>query len=140
MKRNRKDAGLAPNPEWYKDAILYEISIRGYADSNADGMGDIPGLISKLDYVEDLGVDAIWILPFYPSPMRDGGYDISDYTSVDPRYGTLADFKRLMKEAHARGIRIITELVINHTSRAHAWFRSEERRVGKECSSRWAPD
>jgi maltose alpha-D-glucosyltransferase/alpha-amylase len=122
MKRNRKDAGLAPNPEWYKDAILYEISIRGYADSNADGMGDIPGLISKLDYVEDLGVDAIWILPFYPSPMRDGGYDISDYTSVDPRYGTLADFKRLMKEAHARGIRIITELVINHTSRAHAWF------------------
>ena len=122
MKRSQSEAGLTPNPEWFKDAIIYEIPIRGYADSNADGVGDIQGLISKLDYVEDLGVDAIWLLPFYPSPLRDGGYDISDYTTVHPMYGTLADFKRLLKEAHARNIRIITELVINHTSRTHEWF------------------
>src|SRR5687768_16573700 len=122
MKRSQSETGLTPNPEWFKDAIIYEIPIRGYADSNADGVGDIQGLISKLDYVEDLGVDAIWLLPFYPSPLRDGGYDISDYMSVHPMYGTLADFKRLLKEAHARNIRIITELVINHTSRTHEWF------------------
>jgi maltose alpha-D-glucosyltransferase/alpha-amylase len=127
MKRSRSDTGLVPNPEWYKDAVIYEIPIRGYADSNADGVGDIEGLISKLDYVEDLGVDAIWLLPFYPSPLRDGGYDISDYTSVHPMYGTLPDFKRLLREAHARGIRVITELVINHTSRAHAWFERARR-------------
>ena len=122
MKRSQQEPGLTPNPEWFKDAIIYEIPIRGYADSNGDGVGDIQGLISKLDYVEDLGVDAIWLLPFYPSPLRDGGYDISDYTTVHPMYGTLADFKRLLREAHARNIRIITELVINHTSRAHEWF------------------
>ncbi|HLV66749.1 MAG TPA: maltose alpha-D-glucosyltransferase, partial [Polyangiaceae bacterium] len=119
----RRNSGLPSDPLWFKDAVIYEVPIRGFADSDADGVGDIPGLISKLDYLEDLGVNAIWLLPFYPSPLRDGGYDISDYTSVHPMYGTLADFKRLLKEAHARGIRIITELVINHTSKDHVWFQ-----------------
>jgi len=118
---------LSSDPLWYRDAILYEIHIRAFHDSNGDGIGDIPGLIEKLDYLQDLGISAIWILPFYPSPLRDGGYDISDYTTVNPCYGTLRDFKRLLKEAHARGIRVITELVINHTSSEHPWFQKARR-------------
>jgi maltose alpha-D-glucosyltransferase/alpha-amylase len=114
--------GLSPNPHWYQHAVIYEIPVRAYCDSNADGVGDLPGLVSKLDYLKNLGVDALWLLPFYPSPMRDGGYDIADYTSVHPMYGTLEDFKVLLREAHARGMRIITELVINHTSKDHPWF------------------
>ncbi len=122
-KTAKRSVNLGPNPTWYQNAIIYEIPIRAYADSNADGIGDINGLISKLGYLEDLGVTAIWLLPFYPSPLRDGGYDISDYTSVHPMYGSLGDFRRLLNEAHERGIRVITELVINHTSREHPWFQ-----------------
>jgi maltose alpha-D-glucosyltransferase/alpha-amylase len=111
------------DPSWYKDAIIYQVHIKAFCDSNGDGMGDIPGLISKLGYLESLGVTAIWLLPFYPSPLRDDGYDIADYTSIHPDYGTLADFKRLLREAHARGMRVITELVLNHTSDQHPWFQ-----------------
>jgi len=110
------------NALWYKEAVIYEIPIRAYRDSNADGIGDLRGLIDKLDYIADLGVTALWILPFYPSPHLDGGYDIADYTSVHPMYGTLDDFRELLEKAHERGLRIITELVINHTSKAHPWF------------------
>jgi maltose alpha-D-glucosyltransferase/alpha-amylase len=101
--------------------------VRAFADSNGDGIGDFPGLISHLDYLSDLGINAIWLLPFYPSPMRDGGYDIADYTSVNPVFGTLDDFKHLLDEAHRRGIRVITELVINHTSKDHPWFERARR-------------
>jgi maltose alpha-D-glucosyltransferase/alpha-amylase len=112
---------------WFKDAIIYEIQIRAFSDSDGDGVGDFAGLIEKLDYVQDLGVTAIWLLPFYPSPQRDGGYDIADYRKINPRLGTIADFKRLMREAHRRGIRVITELVINHTSDQHPWFQRARR-------------
>jgi maltose alpha-D-glucosyltransferase/alpha-amylase len=112
---------------WFKDAIIYEIQIRAFSDSNGDGVGDFAGLIDKLDYVQDLGVTAIWLLPFYPSPQRDGGYDIADYRKINPTLGTIAEFKRLMREAHRRGIRVITELVINHTSDQHPWFQRARR-------------
>lgn len=118
---------ISSNALWYKDAVIYEIPIRAYRDSNADGIGDLRGLIEKLDYVADLGVTAIWLLPFYPSPHLDGGYDIADYTSVHPIYGTLDDFRELLAEAHKRGLRIITELVINHTSKTHPWFERARR-------------
>ena len=110
------------DPLWYKDAVIYELHVRAFADSNGDGMGDFNGLTRKLDYLQDLGVNAIWLLPFYPSPWRDDGYDISDYRSIHQAYGTMRDFKRFMKEAHERGLRVITELVINHTSNQHPWF------------------
>jgi maltose alpha-D-glucosyltransferase/alpha-amylase len=122
-KRLRSDASLSDDPEWYKDALIYELHVRAFADSNADGIGDFAGLIEKLDYLADLGVTALWLLPFYPSPLRDGGYDISDYWGVHPNYGTLDDFKRFLDAAHARGMRVITELVINHTSSDHPWFQ-----------------
>jgi maltose alpha-D-glucosyltransferase/alpha-amylase len=111
------------DPEWYRDAVIYQLHIKAFCDSNGDGIGDIPGLISKLDYIQQLGVTAIWLLPFYPSPLRDDGYDIADYTAVHPSYGTIDDFKRLVDAAHERGIRLITELVINHTSDMHPWFQ-----------------
>jgi maltose alpha-D-glucosyltransferase/alpha-amylase len=114
-------------PTWYKDAIIYEVRTRSFFDSNDDGVGDLRGLTSKLGYLQDLGVTAIWLLPFYPSPGRDDGYDISDYTSVQPEVGTLADFEQLVTEAHRRGLRIITELVLNHTSDQHAWFQRARR-------------
>ncbi len=110
-------------PDWYKDAIFYEVRARSYFDSNGDGIGDLAGLTAKLDYLSDLGIDALWILPHYPSPGRDDGYDIADYTNVHPDLGTLDDFDRLIEEAHARGIRVVTELVLNHTSDQHPWFR-----------------
>ncbi|HEX7184677.1 MAG TPA: maltose alpha-D-glucosyltransferase [Thermoanaerobaculia bacterium] len=119
---DRRDERLG-DPLWYKDAIIYEIHVRAFADSNGDGRGDFQGLTSKLDYLRDLGVTAIWILPFYPSPWRDDGYDISDYTSVHPTYGNLEDFKTFLDEAHRRGLKVITELVINHTSDQHPWFQ-----------------
>jgi maltose alpha-D-glucosyltransferase / alpha-amylase len=115
------------DPLWYKDAIIYQLHIKSFYDSNNDGIGDFPGLISKLDYIADLGVTAIWLLPFYPSPRLDDGYDISEYQAVHPDYGTLSDFKRFIHEAHARGIRVITELVINHTSDQHPWFQRARR-------------
>jgi maltose alpha-D-glucosyltransferase / alpha-amylase len=118
-------------PLWYKDAILYEVPVRAFADSNGDGWGDFKGLVSRLDYLQDLGVTALWLLPFYPSPLRDDGYDIADYTNIHPRYGTLADFKLLLREAHRRGLRVITELVVNHTSDQHPWFqRARHARPG----------
>ncbi|MEW6756110.1 MAG: alpha-amylase family glycosyl hydrolase, partial [Candidatus Latescibacterota bacterium] len=104
---------LPHDPLWYKDAILYEVHVKAFYDSNEDGIGDFPGLTRKLDYLRDLGVTAIWLLPFYPSPLKDDGYDISDYLSVHPDYGTLRDFTELLREAHRRGLRVITELVLN---------------------------
>jgi maltose alpha-D-glucosyltransferase/alpha-amylase len=123
------------DPEWYKDAIIYEAHVRAFYDTDGDGMGDFNGLTEKLDYLEDLGVTAIWLLPFYPSPWFDDGYDISDYTDVHEAYGTLRDFRRFLKEAHARDIRVITELVINHTSDQHPWFQ-RARRAPKGSSER----
>jgi maltose alpha-D-glucosyltransferase/alpha-amylase len=111
------------DPLWYKDAIIYQIHVKAFRDSNGDGFGDFPGLIQKLDYIQSLNVNTIWLLPFYPSPLRDDGYDIAEYESVHPQYGTIEDFQRLLDEAHARNIRVITELVINHTSDQHAWFQ-----------------
>src|SRR5580692_8213606 len=109
--------------QWYKDAIIYEVHVRAFHDSDDDGYGDFRGLTRKLDYLRDLGVTAIWILPFYPSPLRDDGYDIADYTSMHQQYGTMEDFKKFLSEAHDCGIRVITELVINHTSDQHPWFQ-----------------
>jgi maltose alpha-D-glucosyltransferase / alpha-amylase len=108
---------------WYKDAVIYQLHVKSFFDSNGDGIGDIRGLISKLDYITDLGVNTIWLLPFYPSPRLDDGYDISEYRDVDPDYGTLTDFRHFVRAAHDRGIRVITELVINHTSDQHPWFQ-----------------
>ncbi len=108
---------------WYKDAIIYELHVRAFQDSNGDGMGDFRGLTQRLDHLEQLGITAIWLLPFYPSPLRDDGYDISDYTSIHPSYGTMEDFRTFLDAAHARGLKVITELVLNHTSDQHAWFQ-----------------
>jgi maltose alpha-D-glucosyltransferase/alpha-amylase len=110
--------------DWYKDAIIYQLHVKAFSDSNGDGIGDFLGLLHGLDYLQQLGVTAIWLLPFYPSPLRDDGYDIVDYTNVHPSYGTLDDFKRFVEAAHQRGIRVIADFVINHTSDAHPWFRS----------------
>ncbi len=120
---------LAPieDPLWYKDAIIYQIHIKSFFDGNNDGVGDFAGLLQKLDYIADLGVTAIWMLPFYPSPRRDDGYDIGDYRGVHPEYGTLADVRQFVGAAHARGLRVITELVINHTSDQHSWFQRARR-------------
>ncbi|ATB33521.1 maltose alpha-D-glucosyltransferase [Melittangium boletus] len=115
------------DPLWYKKAVIYELHIRAFHDSNGDGHGDIPGLIEKLPYLQDLGVTCLWILPHYPSPLRDDGYDIADFYAVHPDYGTLADFQRLIDEAHKRDIRILSELVVNHTSDQHAWFQEARR-------------
>ncbi len=122
-----RDFRLEDDPLWYKRAIIYELHVKSFCDSNGDGIGDFQGLISKLDYLQGLGVTAVWLLPFYPSPLRDDGYDISDYTDINPDYGTLADFKEFLRAAHRRGIRVITELVINHTSDAHPWFQRARR-------------
>ncbi|HTW54153.1 MAG TPA: maltose alpha-D-glucosyltransferase, partial [Stellaceae bacterium] len=122
MKRKRNLPVMA-DPLWYKDAVIYQLHLKSFFDSNNDGVGDFPGLLQKLDYIQSLGVNAIWLLPFYPSPRRDDGYDIADYRGVHPDYGTLADFKRVVAGAHQRDIRVITELVINHTSDQHAWFQ-----------------
>lgn len=112
------------DPLWYKDAIFYEINVRGFYDSNSDGIGDLPGLTERLDYLRWLGVNCIWLLPMYPSPLRDGGYDIANYCDILPAYGTLTDFKTFLAEAHLRGLRVITDLVLNHTSDQHPWFQS----------------
>jgi maltose alpha-D-glucosyltransferase / alpha-amylase len=112
---------------WYKDAVFYEVHVRAFADSNGDGIGDFEGLIGKLDYLRDLGVTAIWLLPFFPSPLKDDGYDISDYTAVHPAYGTLDDFRTFLDEAHTRDLKVIIELVLNHTSDQHPWFQRARR-------------
>jgi maltose alpha-D-glucosyltransferase/alpha-amylase len=119
---------------WYKDAVIYQLHVRTFCDSNNDGIGDFRGLMQKLDYLEYLGVDALWLMPFFPSPLRDDGYDISDYYSVHPNYGDLDDFKAFLKVAHERGIKVIIELVLNHTSDQHAWF--QESRSSRENSKR----
>nr|WP_132256682.1 maltose alpha-D-glucosyltransferase [Paucimonas lemoignei] len=122
-------AGVAPgprfqeDPQWYKDAVIYQVHVKSFFDSNNDGIGDFAGLIQKLDYIVDLGVNTIWLLPFYPSPRKDDGYDIADYRGVHPDYGTMQDARRFINEAHRRGLRVITELVVNHTSDQHPWFQ-----------------
>ncbi len=117
------------DPLWYKDAIIYELHVKTFCDSDGDGMGDFRGLIEKLDYLQELGVTAIWLLPFYPSPLRDDGYDIADYFDVNPSFGTLDDFRALLDAAHQRNLRVITELVINHTSDQNPWFQKSRRAV-----------
>ncbi|MGH7705069.1 MAG: maltose alpha-D-glucosyltransferase [Candidatus Dormibacteria bacterium] len=114
---------VAPDPEWYRDAVIYEVFVRGFFDANGDGIGDLAGLISQLDYLHWLGVNCLWLLPIFASPQRDGGYDISDFYSIQPEYGTVEDMRRLISEAHSRGIRVITDLVVNHTSDQHPWFQ-----------------
>ncbi|HUF06953.1 MAG TPA: maltose alpha-D-glucosyltransferase, partial [Candidatus Binatia bacterium] len=136
----RTDVGapqlLRDDPHWYKDAIIYQLHVKAFNDSTNDGMGDFAGLTEKLDYIADLGVTAIWLLPFYPSPLRDDGYDIAAYTQVHPDYGDLRDFRAFVREAHRRGLRVITELVINHTSDQHPWFL-ESRSSQKNSKRDW---
>jgi maltose alpha-D-glucosyltransferase/alpha-amylase len=127
MTVEREDATLGDGADWYKDAVIYELHVRAFADSDGDGIGDFAGLTQKLDYLKDLGVTAIWLLPFYPSPLLDDGYDIADYTAVHPSYGSLRDARIFIREAHRRGLKVITELVCNHTSDQHAWFQRARR-------------
>ena len=115
--------GTANDPLWYKDAIIYELPVKSFCDGNGDGVGDFAGLGEKLDYLQDLGVTCVWLLPFFPSPLKDDGYDIADYVSVHPSYGTLEDFKTFLHAAHERGLRVLIELVLNHTSDQHPWFQ-----------------
>ncbi|MGI8406996.1 MAG: alpha-amylase family glycosyl hydrolase, partial [Actinomycetota bacterium] len=115
------------DPLWYKKAVIYEAYVRSFRDSNGDGFGDFKGLTEKLDYIEWLGVDCIWLLPFYQSPLRDGGYDISDFYAILPEYGNLNDFTEFLEAAHARGLRVITDLVMNHTSDQHPWFQEARK-------------
>ena len=123
----RPIAGGENDREWYKRAVFYEVLVRAFADSNGDGTGDLRGLIDKLDYLSWLGVDCLWLPPFYDSPLRDGGYDIADYRKVLPEFGNVEDFVALLDAAHERGIRVIVDLVMNHTSDAHPWFQESRR-------------
>ncbi|MDQ5908592.1 MAG: maltose alpha-D-glucosyltransferase / alpha-amylase [Pseudomonadota bacterium] len=127
MIRNPKHWTGAADPLWYKDAVIYQLHVKAFGDSSQDGVGDFRGLIQRLDYLQDLGVDTLWLMPFYPSPLRDDGYDIADYQQVHPDYGTLADCRAFIREAHARGLKVVTELVINHTSDQHPWFQAARR-------------
>ncbi len=127
MTTSARPEGLSADPHWYKDTVIYELRVRSFHDSNGDGVGDLQGLTQKLDYLQDLGVSALWLLPICPSPGRDDGYDISDYMDVHPEVGNVDDFKAFLAEAHRRGIRVITELVLNHTSDQHAWFQRARR-------------
>jgi maltose alpha-D-glucosyltransferase / alpha-amylase len=133
-EQQTKSLAVQDDSLWYKDAVIYQLHVRTFCDSNGDGIGDFPGLTGRLDYLRELGISAIWLLPFYPSPLRDDGYDIADYTSVHPSYGTLDDFKTFLKAAHERNIRIITEMVVNHTSDQHPWF--QEARSSRENPKR----
>ena len=130
--RNRE--GLDYDPLWHKSGVIYEVHVRAFHDHNGDGVGDFQGLREKLDYLKDLGVTALWLLPFYPSPLKDDGYDVSDYRGVHPQYGTLGDFKVFLREAHRRGLRVVTELILNHTSDQHPWFQRARR---APAGSRW---
>jgi len=116
--------GLSDDPDWYRKAVFYEVIVRAFSDSDGDATGDLRGIIERLDYLQWLGVDCLWLPPFYPSPLRDGGYDVSDYTAIAPQYGSIADFTELVAEAHARGIRVIVDIVMNHTSDQHPWFQA----------------
>ena len=137
-----KKAGSATDPLWYKDAVIYELHVRAFQDSNGDGIGDFAGLLSRLDYLQDLGVTCLWLLPFFPSPLRDDGYDIANYVDVNPAYGTLDDFKQFLNAAHQRNMQVMIELVINHTSDQHPWFQ-RARRAPTGTSERdfyvWSP-
>ena len=124
---NKQQTPESLDPTWYKDAVIYEVHVRSFFDSGQDGHGDFRGLTEKLDYLQDLGINTLWLLPFYPSPLRDDGYDIADYCDIHKDFGTLSDFRAFLREAHSRGIRIITELVLNHTSDQHAWFQRARR-------------
>jgi maltose alpha-D-glucosyltransferase/alpha-amylase len=131
LRERRLQAVVGPEPLWYKDGVFYEIHVRAFSDGNGDGVGDFKGLVEKLDYLQGLGVTTLWLLPFYPSPLRDDGYDISDYRQVHPSYGNLRDFRHFLREAHRRGLRVITELVLAHTSDEHPWFqRARHARPG----------
>ena len=131
-----QSAALATAAPWWKHAVFYEIYPRSFQDSNGDGVGDLNGITSRLNYLQGLGVDAIWIAPCYPSPQVDFGYDVADYTAIDPQYGTLADFDRLVAEAKKRHIRVVMDMVLNHTSDKHKWFeesassRTNRRQIG----------
>ncbi len=127
MAITKKNGSAIGNTTWYKDAVIYELHVRAFYDSDGDGIGDFKGLTEKLDYLRDLGVTALWLLPFFPSPLKDDGYDISDYAGIHPSYGTLSDFKVFIREAHRRGLKVITELVVNHTSDQHNWFQRARR-------------
>jgi len=127
---DQMDAAAEPitsDPLWYKDAIIYQLHVKAFSDSNGDGIGDFRGLTQKLDYISDLGVNVVWLLPFYPSPMLDDGYDVADYHNVNPAFGTRQDFKVFVREAHRRGLKVVTELIINHTSDQHPWFQAARR-------------
>ncbi len=126
-RTREESAAAASDPLWYKDAVVYQLHIKAFFDSNDDGLGDFRGLTSKLDYVKDLGVNTIWLLPFYPSPLKDDGYDVADYHNIHPQYGTRQDFRGFVREAHRRNLRVITELVVNHTSDQHPWFQAARR-------------
>jgi maltose alpha-D-glucosyltransferase / alpha-amylase len=119
--------GSATDPLWYKDAVIYQVHVRAFHDNNGDGIGDFRGLTEKLSYIKSLGVSCVWLLPFYPSPLRDDGYDIAHYEGVHPSYGTLKDFRMFLREAHEHGLQVVTELVINHTSDQHPWFQAARR-------------
>ena len=125
--RSARRLACRADPHWFKRAVFYEVLVRAFSDSNADGYGDLRGLIGKLDYLQWLGVDCLWLPPFYDSPLRDGGYDIRDFYKVLPDFGTVDDFVALLDEAHERGIRVITDLVMNHTSDTHLWFQESRR-------------
>src|SRR6187200_2349616 len=118
---------LTDDPLWYKDAVIYEVHVRAFHDSVGDGVGDFRGLAQKLDYLRELGVTAIWLLPFYPSPLKDDGYDIAQYKGIHPSYGTVRDFRLFLREARRQGLKVITELVLNHTSDQHPWFQTARK-------------
>ena len=122
---------------WFKDAVIYQLHVKAFRDSNGDGVGDFAGLTERLDYLRDLGITTLWLLPFYPSPGRDDGYDISDYGDINPAFGTMRDFRRLMQEAKRRDLRVITELVINHTSDQHDWFKRAKRSPAGSSARNW---
>ncbi|MGZ4429188.1 MAG: alpha-amylase family glycosyl hydrolase, partial [Nocardioidaceae bacterium] len=121
------DAELAPEPDWFKKAVFYEVLVRSFKDSNGDGIGDFTGLTEKLDYLQWLGVDCLWVPPFFTSPLRDGGYDVADYVNIQPEVGTVEEFHGFLDAAHARGIRVIIDFVMNHTSDQHPWFQESRR-------------
>ena len=137
------EAALEDTPLWYRDVVIYQLHVKAFYDSNDDGIGDFRGLTQKLEYIRDLGVNAVWLLPFYPSPLKDDGYDVADYHHVHPQYGTRADFRQFLREAHRLGLRVITELVVNHTSDQHPWFQAA-RRAPRGSSKRnfyvWSDD
>ena len=137
LPRNPVEAQLDADDSWYKSAIIYQLHVKAFLDSNHDGIGDFAGLTEKLDYLQDLGVTALWLLPFYPSPGRDDGYDIADYGRINPEFGAMKDFRRFMQEARRRGLRVITELVINHTSDQHPWFQRARRSAPHTDARNW---